>query len=120
MARRLYVKRRSEETDPVLELTLVLWVDVPRERQPEFANPTTGSAVENATAAELQALRAGALVERVVTLRWADDVPDPEIAKRVLEYAKHLRRELLGAATPRGSFWRAGMSYDPVTDTWSS
>jgi hypothetical protein len=119
MARRLYVLNRSPEHDPVLQLRLVFWIDIPLVRRPDFADPTFESAVPDCTAAELTDLRAGAIVERVRTFRWADDVSEREVRAIVIEYGKQLRRELLGLANPRSTFFQTGMSYDPVTDTWT-
>lgn len=119
MARRIIVIDRSAETDPVLSLTVAFWFDVPATLAGRFADPKAVSQVADVTAAELADLRAGRVVERVVPFRWADDLSDAEVRARILDYPRQLRRELLGTVTPRGAFWRAGMAYDPTTDTWT-
>lgn len=119
MARRIYIKSRSAEEDPTLSLTLVYWIDIPPARRTEFANPTATSVVPDATAAEIQAIRDGAIAERVRSFVFSEDQADRDVLQTLIEYAKHLRREMLGIITPRGTLFRAGLSYDPVTDTLS-
>jgi hypothetical protein len=119
MARRFYIKDRSAPLDPHLELTVAFWVDIPAGRVAEFANPAATTAVEDATAGELADIRAGRVVERVVTLRWSQDLATDDVIARLKAYYAQLRREVLGQNQQRNVFFKRGQSYDPAADAWT-
>lgn len=123
MALILHILSASGPEAPYLELTVAYWLDVPAALQARFADPTATSRVPWATAAEVQALRAGQVVEVVETVRWADPPPVAETIDLLKRRARTVWREAAaarGVAVPDGpAFWRAGLRYDGGTDSWS-
>lgn len=63
MARKII---QLELLQPPSDYKVVFWLDVPAARQFFYANPSAVSAVKNATADELAAIRSGAIVEEVI------------------------------------------------------
>ena len=109
---------RSPDTDPVLRLTVVFWLSTPPGQVTQFANPQATSRVADITAQELADIRAGRVVERVVTLSWAEAaLSDAEIEERLTAYQRSLVREVFGTVG-RGRFWRRGMRRDALTRQW--
>lgn len=54
-----------EQTAAPSDYRVVFWLDVPAARQFFYANPAATSVVKDATVAELDALKAGAVIEEV-------------------------------------------------------
>jgi hypothetical protein len=65
MARKII---QLELTQPPADYKVVFWLNVPQPRQFFYANPVATSAVKNATAEELAAIRSGAVVEEVLEI----------------------------------------------------
>jgi hypothetical protein len=118
----LHVLQASDPSAPFLELTVAYWIDVPSAFRTLLANPQATSQVPWVQAADVAALRSGAMLEVVETLRWADP---PAIDEALAQLKLRVRALLADALTRKGAqvtrpaFWQRGLRYDATTDAWT-
>jgi hypothetical protein len=98
------------------DFRVAFWLDVSAPRQPFHANPAAVSAVKDATVAELDAIKAGAVVEEIVTVPARANVNQATLlAALVTRYTA--RQAEFTARNPwarYGSFWD-GSAWTGVT-----
>lgn len=100
---------------------VLLWVAVQDPAQRSlYANSTLESAKPVIKPEDLTALRAGEMVERVVTLTWPSGTDDDSRTRSIQKALTGLRDEVNGPRQRRGAedFIRPGLSWDSGTDTW--
>lgn len=71
-----HVEGRAGET---ITLKVCLWASVPVGREASYADATFSSEYRDATTAEKDALKAGSVVERVLTKEWVPGTEDSVI-----------------------------------------
>lgn len=90
-----------------------LRADVPAARKARYANAAAASAVDDATADELAALRAGAAVEKVEDARWPEGTSLAQVQAALVE--RHgVFQQQINDANPWASY---GTSWDGSTWT---
>ena len=92
---------------------VAFWLDVVAARQPFYANAAFTSQVKDATQAEIDALRAGAVVEEIL------EVPSPAAASQATLLAAIVARYQTRQAefTARNPFQRYGSYWDGTSWT---
>src|SRR5438552_2356336 len=95
---------------------LALWVDVPTARQRFYADPNRASAFLDASAAELTALRSGAVAERVVPV----DFDGTRTLAQKEATAQALWQAFQDEVNARNDWSRYGSSWDGTTWTFLS
>lgn len=115
MARQIIVLDALEDAGGDAGFRVAFWLTVPAARQPFYANPDFVSQVKDGsvTPAELDALRTGAVVERVEALRWPTTTTPKMKAAVIARYTDLQQR--INARNPWGNY---GTSYDGTS--WSS
>jgi hypothetical protein len=89
-----------------------MWAAVPVARQPKHANPNATSAYQNATAAELTALRNGEVIERVETAHFVNNETNAQIRASLVQSFTAFQNQV------NFNRWsRYGTFYDGVTWT---
>lgn len=112
MPRRIVIlKRINEPSDLAFEF--VLWADVPAARQPFYADPTATSAYAEATAAEIDAIKTGAVAEQLDSGTAAAGTPLPEILAKLEARWERWQDEV----NTRNPWVRYGTSWDGTTWT---
>lgn len=95
---------------------VAFWLTVPEARREFYANPTASSAVKDATAEELAAIRSGAVVEQLDTLTKPQGRTEAEAEAMIAgSYAR--RQAELDARNPYdryGTYWD-GAAWHHVT-----
>jgi hypothetical protein len=109
MAKRVIILNRLDT--PMLAFNAVLWADVPSARQSRYANPTFVSAYTEASAAELTALRAGQIAEKVITISVVPGTTISEIQAQLRAAFTAWQAEV----ATRNQWERYGTYYDDVT-----
>lgn len=117
MARKIIIL----ESNPVLpgEITFrfAMWADVPVTRQARYANPALTSDVNGATASELDAIRSGAVVERIEEGRWPKGTTVPQVQAELIKRFQAFQADVStdNRWARYGTSWD-GASWTPVTN----
>lgn len=112
MARKIIVlERQNLPSDQ--DYRVAFWLDVPATRRAFYANATAASVVVDATQLELDAIKAGAVVERVETVSIPAGATLGQIQAGLV--TRHGR--LQGELTSRNPWARYGSSWDGTN--WS-
>jgi hypothetical protein len=109
MAKRVIILDRLDT--PMLAFHAVLWANVPLSLQSKYANPTFVSAYKEASAAELTALRAGQIAEKVITISVVPGTTIFEIQAQLREAFIAWQAEV----ATRNPWEQYGTYYDDVT-----
>jgi hypothetical protein len=115
--RRIIVLDKIPEQSGEMHFRFAMWADVPAARQARYANASFVSAVQDGsvTAAELQALQTGAVLERVEEQKWAAATPLATIEAGLLARFTTFQAEVNAA----NQWARYGSFYDDTTATWT-
>lgn len=82
MAKKIIILERLHEPSD-MAFQFVLWAEVPAARQSFYADAEATSAYEQASAAELDAIRTGAVTERVESATYPKELPLPQILTKL-------------------------------------
>lgn len=115
MARKIIILERVNMPSDQ-DFRVAFWIDVPASRQAFYANPAAVSVVKDATQAELDAIKAGAVVEEVQAMPARANATQAQLlAALVTRYTA--RQAEFSARNPwarYGSYWD-GSSWTGVT-----
>lgn len=110
MTNQAFLIERVSRESPATAWRAVLWADVPVARQRWYAKPITWtSAYADASPADLAALRAGAMTEKVITLDYAAAITLGEVQTDVRIAATRFQQSInnLNLWNRYGSTWSA-------------
>jgi hypothetical protein len=112
MAKRIIILERIGEPSD-LSFNYALWADVPLARQPFYANPEAVSAYKGATAEELNAIKAGQIVEQVGSANFLAGTP----LSTIKSYLQNKFAEFQQEITARNPWVRYGSYWDGTSWT---
>lgn len=112
MARKIIILEKLDSPPGLNHYRYALWADVPAARQPYYANTSTDpnvvvTAVKDATAGEIAAIKAGQIAERVAEQQWATGVSLVSIQGQLITAFNDFQAEVT-AYNPwlrLGTFW---------------
>lgn len=114
MAKRAIVlEQQIDDGDARPIFRVVLWADVPVARRPFYAQADATSAYRNATQAEIDAIRTGAVVERQMTV----SADPPQTAAQLRALIQDAWTAFQAEITARNPWSRYGTSWDGTTWT---
>lgn len=113
MARQIVVLDREQTA--ALAFKVAYWPAVPAARQPHFADPDRVSQFRDATQAEIDALRSGAVAEIVETASFPSGTGTAAVKAALVTRFGQIQAAVNGA-----NQWQwYGTAYDPATTTWT-
>lgn len=112
MAKRIVILERINEPSD-LAFQFVLWADVPVARQARYADPNATSAYAEATAAEIDAIKTGAVAEQLGSGTAAAGTPLAQIYAKLETRWEQWQDEV----NTRNPWVRYGSSWDGTTWT---
>lgn len=117
MARKIIILESQQPGQGDIAFRYALWADVPTARQTRYADANATSAFLAATQAEIDAIRSGAVVEKVEDARWPTGTTIAQIQGFLVSRHNAFQTQIANANPWQryGTSWD-GSSWTPVNN----